>query len=381
MFKYVVKVIIYILVLCTPLLSTHAAAGFFSKSLTDGARFAFIPSEAEPKVLAYDIIDNEIVKTFNLGFIPGDIIISDLLDVMFVANIEGKSVTAVFLANGEIGRTLDIGFKPHKMLLNPGDQYAAFGSKNGQLSVWNLQRVKPVFQIDGLDSALKLTFSVDGTKLFVVEEQKKQITVIDLNLGKVVKEIPLPAKNNAKITAMSRTADGKTGIVSISSQNKVVILDLINLTVKQSFSSGLSPQRPFSTGDGRFILIANERDKSLTVLSALTLQTIKTLKLSIVPGEINSGWLDSVAFIMPKNGNRISLIDLQTLQPIKDLKLPGKVDHGLITSDSKYLVTAIRTPGAIAVIDAKSHNIKEVTPSKVNGLVGIQIGVSNNVCH
>jgi YVTN family beta-propeller protein len=144
---------------------------------------------------------------------------------------------------------------------------------------------------------------------------------------------------------------------------------------------GDAPGRPYSTTDNRYVLIPNNGDETMTVLSAWTRTVEATIPVGIQAREINTGWLDTVAFIMPASGNEMAVIDLQKLKPVTPIELPGPSDDGIVTSDSKTLVTAIIGTGQVAVIDAQSRKLETIFNTTTDALEGIEIAVSNNVCH
>jgi hypothetical protein len=96
---------------------------------------------------------------------------------------------------------------------------------------------------------------------------------------------------------------------------------------------------------------------------------------------VNTAWLDTVAFVMPASGDEIAVIDLQKFEAASPIKLPGRSDDGIVTSDSKTLLTAIVETGQIAVIDAQSREVTSLFESGTAALEGTEIAMSNNICH
>ena len=63
------------------------------------------------------------------------------------------------------------------------------------------------------------------------------------------------------------------------------------------------------------------------------------------------------------------------------IDLPGRTDDGIVTSDSKTLVAAIIETGEVAIIDARSRDVSALVESGTTSLEGVDIALSNNVCH
>ncbi len=356
---------------------------FRSDALTNGSQYAFAPSKNHNMIVAIDTLENEVVAELSISHIAHNVIASDDLDLLIATNLENESVTVINLYTREVIKILDIGMRPDTALLNPFDRFVAFGSNDGSVSVWDMSSFQQMLRIDGLSSATSMTFGFDGRNLYVVEAEEKRISVIEMHSRKKVAEIFLGGEKdvNTQVSALSRSADGYTGYVSVTSENRIVVIDLIRWEIKASVAVGKGPIRTYSTADNRYVLVPNRDDQTLTVLSALSHQVIATIPTGIDARAINTGWLDTVAFIMPATGDEVAVIDLRELKQKAPIKLPGRTDDGLVTSDSKTLLASVVDTGQIAAISAKSLVLEALIDSSASTIHGIEIAVSNNVCH
>ena len=383
-------------VLSLSLLFTSSAFALFglfdSDSLAAGSRYAFVASQTEARIVAIDTQEDEIAAELELANIATSIVISDSLNLLAATHTDNSSLTLIDLESRQILPALDIGMRASIGLLSPADQHMAFGNIQGQVSVWNMRTREQMFQLDSLASAVNLTFSIDGTRLFVVEPTERRISVIGMDAGKKIAEIVLPEASRSidsdptnpsdapEITAISRSADGHTGFLSITSENKVIVLDLVDHKIKQTIAVDAEPMRPFSTADNRYVLIPHRAAESIYVLDALTLDIRGNIKIGLPARELNTGWLDTVAFAMSAEDERIAVVDLEKLALEQTLTLSGKPDDGLVTSDSKRLYTALLNTRNVARIDARSREVLEIT-TNTPGLGNIKIAISNNICH
>jgi YVTN family beta-propeller protein len=377
----------YFLCLVAVLLSAPAAADildlFGSDKLTDGSRYAFAPSKSDKTIIAIDAADQKVAAVIEIPHVAGSVVPTNELDLLVATDVENNAATVINLYNREIVARIDLGMRPDVVLPNAYDRFVTFGSADGTVSTWDLSSSQQVFRYDGLDTATSLTFSFDGGHLFVVEAAQKRISVIDMAKKDKVAEIALggDANPNADVSALSRSADGYTGYVSITSENRLAVIDLLDWKVIESITVGKGPIRPFSTSDNRYVLVPNRDDQSLTVIATRTRNVVATVTTGIAAREVNTAWLDTVAFVMPARGNEIAVIDLQTFKAESPIKLPGRSDDGIVTSDSKTLLAAIVETGQVAVIDAQSRGIASLFESGTATLEGTEIAVSNNVCH
>jgi len=356
---------------------------FKSDALINGSQYAFAPSRTKAAIVAIDALDHEVAAELEIPYVAHSVVVSDELDLLFATHPERESISVINLYTREVIRELNIGMRPDAALLNPFDRFVAFGSRDGSVSVWDMHTFEQMLRVDGLESALSMTYGFDGRNLYVIEPGKKIVSVIEMHARTKVAEISLggDADPDAEVSAMSRSADGYTGIVSVTSENRIVIIDLIDWVVKGSVPVGGGPIRPYSTADNRYVLVPNRDDETLTVLSALSHQVIATIPTGVTARELNTGWLDTVAFIMPAEGNEIAVIDLRKLKQKESIKLPGRTDDGLVTSDSKTLLASLVDSGQVAAIDARSRELETIIGTDAKTLEGIEIAVSNNICH
>ena len=356
---------------------------FGSDKLTDGSRFAFVPSKSDPAVIAIDTIDLKVAAVVELPHIAAQVVATTELDLLVATHPDNNSATVVSLYTQEIVKRIDLGMRPDVVIRNTDDRFVTFGSADGTVSTWDLSGFREVLRVDGLTQATLLTFTFDGSQLFVVEPSWKRISVIDMAKKAVVQKIALGEGQDpgAGISALSRSADGFTGYVSLGREDRMAVIDLVGLRVENMIPVGRQPLRPYSTADNQFVLVPNSGDQTLTVYSPRLQRIVATIPVGIEPRDVNSGWLDTVAFVMPAEGDGIAVVDLQLLEAAPSIAVPGPTDDGIVTSDSKTLIAAIVDTGEVAIIDARSHALDALVDTGTRSLGGLDIALSNNVCH
>jgi len=378
------RALLFILAITLSATASGDILGLFGDGdLTDGSRFAFVPSKSDQTIIAIDTQDHKVAATLEISHVAGSVIATNELDLLVATNPDAGTATVINLYNQEVIKELDIEMRPDVVLANAYDRFVTFGSEDGSISTWDLSNFQQVVRIDGLSSALLLTFSFDGGRLFVVEPEEKKISVIDMAKRAKVADISLRTEDDVEMqaSAISRSADGYTGYVSIGSEDRVVVIDLVKLEVKASIRVGANPIRPFSTSDNQYVLVPNQDDQTLSVIASWSQNVVATIPTGIPAREVNTGWLDTVAFVMPAEGKDIAVVDLQDFKAMDPISLPGRTDDGIVTSDSKTLVASVVETGDVAIVDARSGKLVTLIDTGTSGLGGIKIAVSNNVCH
>ncbi len=378
------RALLFILAITLSATASSDILGLFGDDdLTDGSRFAFVPSKSDQSIIAIDTQDHKVAATIEIPHIAGSVVATNELDLLVATDPDNESITVINLYNQEVIQQLDIGMRPDVVLPNAYDRFVTFGSQDGSISTWDLSNLQQVVRIDGLSSALLLTFSFDGGRLFVVEPEEKKISVIDMAKRAKVTEISLGNEDGAEMLAssISRSADGYTGYVSIGSEDRVVVIDLVKLEAKGSIRVGRGPIRPFSTSDNQYVLVPNHNDQTLSVISSWSQEIVATIPTGIPAREVNTGWLDTVVFVMPAEGKDMAVIDLQDFKAMDPISLPGRTDDGIVTSDSKTLVASVVETGEVAIADTRSGKLVTLIDTGTSELGGVEIAVSNNVCH
>ena len=350
--------------------------------LRDDYRFAFARSSGQQKVVAVDITNQTKVAEIEFPHRVGEILVSKLLSMLFINDPDHNSITPVFLKDLSKAPSLEIGFSPVESILGPDDQFAAFVGSKGELQVLDLKNIRSVYQNAGIQPGAKISFSIFGQELLIVEGERNQILMVNLEKQRIIGVADLTLKSPSKqVSAVSRSPDGRTGFIAVENENRVLVLDLVNLKVTRSVSVGESPVRPYVTNDGSYLLIANAGSKDFNVIDMMSYEVIATIHTGVVAHAINAGFLDTRAFVMPEEGGTIAVIDLVKLKAIEPIELPGPTDKGLVTVDSKTLLTTIPSTGQIANINILNNHVHKLIDTGLEDVRGIKMGVVNAICH
>ena len=119
------------LLLLAGLLCTPATADildiFRSDKLTDGSRFAFAPSSVANKVIAIDVIDQNVAAVLELPHAVGSVVATNELDLLVATHPDSNSATVINLYNRQIVAELELGMRPDVVLPNTYDRLVTFG--------------------------------------------------------------------------------------------------------------------------------------------------------------------------------------------------------------------------------------------------------------
>ncbi len=349
--------------------------------LWDGARYAFLGSSTQPKIVAIDVDQHRLETVIDLPFVPGSLAVSQDHDLLFATDLVGKAVGIVDLHSNEyIGSNL-LGLTPDVALISPADGYITYAGPEGQISIWELHSNREALRLRDFGPITSLTYSRDGGALFSVNTATKEVLGIDLRSGDVVQRQALPGKTNGRVTPMSRSLDGRHGLLALPDDDLLIVLDLRNLDVLHSIKTAQEPGRPYASGDGQFVLVPHKSGRAVSIFSATDYSPVAVFDTKAEISEVVTGWLDSTAFAISTEAASISVIDLFGLEMGAAMQVPAPPRHSLTNSDSRIVTTTLGQDGAVGLIDASSRQLATVIETGVCDLTQPVMAVSGNICH
>ena len=179
---------------------------------------------------------------------------------------------------------------------------------------------------------------------------------------------------------MTRSVDGSMGFVSDNLEGKVFVINLRSMTLLKTIDVGQGPRRPWGSADGQVILIPNRDSGTITAISTFTLDLLYTIEAIASPMAINTGWLDTTAAVMSDTGD-VTLISLASKKVISRFSLHGRLQAGVVSSDSRLLVLPVAGNGDLFIFDMKSLSVDERITGLPNDIGAAALAVSNNLCH
>lgn len=363
-------------------------------SLDDGSRFMFVPSRSHPEVSVLDTANDEVVATLKLDHVPSQVVVSDSTGRLAASSIANKSLTIVDLRTHRLLRTMALDLTPERMVISPDGYLVGIGdAKQGVVAVVSILNYREMARVGGFVEPTKLTFGLDGSQLYVTDSATNRLALIDVVQNKRMFDIPVaqtsrvPASVRAgarppdTVSALTRTPDGRYGFVSNAQDNTLKVIDLSTEKIIKTLEVGRTPQRPYGTADGRLMLVPNEGDATVSVIDTSMLQVVATLPGGRGVQAINTGWFESVAFVMSAAGKKVVLLDLMKFQSAGQIPLPGKPGPGVVTSSGDKLYVALADVDKIAVIDVRTRRLAKVIDGVARQPFGVTMAKTNNYCH
>ncbi len=362
-------------------------------ALEPDGQYLYVPNRSSSDVAVIDHATQRLIARIEVGKVPHQVAVSDRLGRLIASNTADNTVSIVDLATLRPVATLELDHEPEHMELSPDGLVAAVGNIGaGTVSLVSLEEPREVARVDGLIEPHNLTFSLDGSLLYVANLGADHVSVVDVALGRVVNEIPVaePTALAAKggtgaeyqgIINVTRTPDGRLGFAAHGEGNVMAVIDLRSQRKIKSLELGELPWRAYSTADGRYMLVPNNGDATVSVISTSSLEVVATLPGAEDMTGINTGWFETLAFVIGRADNKLVVLDLEAMAAVGEIALPGTPETGVTSPDGKTLYVALSDTDQVAVIDVGRRQLVKTIDDVGDEPWGAAMAGALNYCH
>ncbi len=354
--------------------------------------YLFVPDRALPQITVIDTNSDTVIAQIPVGKVPHQVTVSATLGKLVVSNTADDTISIIDLETFKVRATLQLGSAPEHMELSPGGDLLAVGNiDGGTVSLVSLAEEREIARVPGLNHPHNLTFSPDGSKLYVANLGAGYVSVIDVAQARIIDEIPVaePRLIVAKATDaeyqgiinVTASADGRLGFAAHGESGSLAVIDLVTGERVRSLALGDRPWRAYSAANGRYMLVPNNGDGTISVISTETLDVVATLPGAAGVTGVNSDPAGHTAFAISRAENKLVLLDLDTLSPAGEIALPGGPETGVISPHGKKLYVALSGVGKVAVIDVPGRKLLGMIDGVGQAPWGTTLAGADNYCH
>jgi YVTN family beta-propeller protein len=183
------------------------------------------------------------------------------------------------------------------------------------------------------------------------------------------------------IINVTPTPDGRLGFAAHGEANELAVIDLRTRAVKKNVALGELPWRAYGTADGRFMLVPNNGERTLSVISTAALEVVATLPAAEDITGINTGWFETTAFALSRAEKKAVVYDLQGMTRAGEIALPGTPETGVTTPDGAKLYVALSDTDQVAVIDVRRRELIGTIDGVGDEPWGTMMAGTLNYCH
>lgn len=275
--------------------------------------------------------------------------------LLIVANRDGGDIVVLDRVAGKILKRIAIGENPEFVRIRGDYAFVSFepaavggpppkpGSEEerklkeqreeeneepARIAVVDLKQGKVVREIVGGMETEGIEFSADGKKIIVTNEADENLSVHDIDTGKLVKKIDTKKHGN-RPRGIKMAPDGKSYAATLEYGNKLVILDA-KFDIKQVVSTGDVPYGLAFDRSGERLFVALAKGKALQVFDTKTYKPIKSIPIGDRCWHFTFTPDDSHILAACGRSNDVVVIDARTLEPVKRIE-DKKLPWGIVT--------------------------------------------------
>jgi YVTN family beta-propeller protein len=204
---------------------------------------------------------NELIKE-----IPTEVSVQDIANFngnLYVSDLIGGRVL-VLNTNGTLINEIDVGARPQFMEVRPDGQVLYVTRSGGPISIVDLEQNAMIKEIDSGNIPHRLSFTNDGSKLFVVNAESDTLSVIDSHRHEIMKNIPVG--DNPAYVALN--PDETLAYVTNMDSDTISLVDTQTFEVVDEIPVGNGPYGiAFSADGGDLSYVSNMRGNDVSIIN------------------------------------------------------------------------------------------------------------------
>jgi len=275
----------------------------------------------------------------------------------------------------ELVKIIPVDIAPEHLAFSPDGRWYYQGNPEGDsISVIDMVSLTKIKTISGFVEPLNVTFTPDGSKAYVGNYGAHWVGVVDVRRHELLKkiqiaEVPSFSKldpdryykdihgiNIAAITPDGRylyAADGDLGVVGVIDAREDKVVKVIRV--------GKDPWRVYMGHDGKYAIIPNNGDETISIIDIRTNKVAATLEAG--PNMTGVNYAAGKAFVISSTSGFVYVYDMGSLKPAGRLKIGTNIQLETATTDTadQKIYLDESTTHSIVIIDGKTEAIERVT--------------------
>jgi YVTN family beta-propeller protein len=212
-------------------------------------------------IFMFNTTSNELIKE-----VPTEASVQDVANfngTLYVSDLIGGKVQ-VMNTNGTLIDEIDVGARPQFMEVRPDGQVLYVTHSGGPISVVDLEQNVMLKEIDSGSMPHRLSFTSDGSKLFVVNRESDTLSVIDSHRHEIMKDVPVG--DNPQYVALN--PDETLAYVTNMDSDTISLVDTQTFEVVDEIPVGNGPYGiAFSADGGDLSYVSNMRGNDVSIIN------------------------------------------------------------------------------------------------------------------
>jgi YVTN family beta-propeller protein len=284
--------------------------------------------------------------------LPSDLIVPENFFVPIRLKALAKEIAAPILE--ERSKTVA---EIAKYLPNAHSAVFATSPLSGKITMLNDKTLEKItdFQTDGTPSSM----AAADDKLYVTDQAKSRILLLDPSKGVFLGQIDLPKKTSPK--GIAALPNGKLLYVSEYSANNIDVVEVKVGKVLLRTKVPAGPSQVAITPDGNLVLVLNAPSGRLTLISTSNQKVVGSIVVGTLPNGIAIAPDSKTAYVTNRVSSTLSIIDLVTKKVLKSIET-GLGPTGLVLDEKgQKLYVANAKDNSLSIYDTeKKSKIEDI---------------------
>jgi YVTN family beta-propeller protein len=296
---------------------------------------------------------------------------------VFVTNETSGDISVIDVAAQRVVATIPVGKRPRGIRLSPdGTQLfvALSGSpiappgvdestlpppdkKADGIGVVSVRDLKLVRTIAAGSDPEQTAVSLDGSRLFVANEDVGEVSVVSVSDGKVLASF----KVGGEPEGVDLRPDGRVVYVTSEEDSQVAVIDAIDLKLIGTFKVGARPRSTAFLPDSSRAYVTEENGGSLSVIDARAHKVLQTIKLTgemVRPMGVVASADGKRIFVSTGRGKHVVIIDTATNMPVGSIEVGDRPWGIAIDREGRTVITANGPSNDVSIVDVDSRTVK-----------------------
>lgn len=295
---------------------------------------------------------------------------------LYVSNEIGGTVSVIDVATRQVVYTIPVGKRPRGIRTSPDGRtvYVALsGSPIGGPNVDESKLPPPDRRFDGIGAIDTTTgmltrvlpggtdpeqfaVSLDGSRLFIANEDAGLTTVLDVGTGKIVKQI----KVGGEPEGVDLSPDGRLVYVTSENDNQIFAIDTAQLEVAKVIDVGPRPRSTAFLSNASRAYVSAENGAAVDIVDTGKHEVVKRLTFAsdtLRPMGVAASPDGSLVFVTTGRGGTLEVIDAAT-NAHKGSVPVGERPWGLtVSADGRMVYTANGPSNDVSFVDVATLSV------------------------
>ena len=202
----------------------------------------------------------------------------------------------------------------------------------------------------------QVAVSIDGTRLYVANEDAGRASILDIETGEVVASLPVGGEPEG----VDISPDGRWVYVTSEEDNQVAVIDTAAEEVVAIIGVGPRPRASTFSPDGTRAYVTSENGAAVAMVDTATHEVVETLTLEgelVRPMGVVTSPDGARVYVTTGRGGTVVVIDAATFEPVGSVPVGARPWGLAITPDGSRLYVANGPSNDVSVVDTDTLTV------------------------